>query len=323
MQNLFEKIISLENLFLAWEEFRKGKQYKKDVMAFEYNLEQNIFELHQELQTKTYRHGPYTDFFIQDPKQRHIHKALVRDRIVHHAVFSALNPLFEPTFIFDSFACRKRKGTHKAINRLRQFLQKVSKSNTKDCFILKCDIRKFFHSVGHTILIRLIAKRVRDKEAVWLIREIVDSFPNGIPIGNLTSQLFANVYLNELDQFMKHALKIPCYIRYNDDFAMVSNSRNELENWLPHIQQFLSQELRLTLHPQKIFLKTYHQGIDFLGYVQFPHHRILRTKTKRRILKKISGEAKEQSLHSYLGVLSHANSHKFSEDIRNLFWFNK
>lgn len=323
LEIIFEKIISLENLFSAWEEFKKGKRNKKDVMAFEYQLEENIFHLHKELRTRTYTHGAYTDFFIQDPKQRHIHKALVRDRIVHHALFSVLYPLFDPTFIYDSYACRKKKGTHKGINRLRQFLRKASDNNTKECVILKCDVKKFFASVNHEVLISLIAKRIKDERTMWLIKEIIESFPRGIPIGNLTSQLFANVYMNELDQFVKHTLKIRYYMRYNDDFVMVSNLRDELENWLLQIRHFLSEKLKLELHPNKIVLRTYPQGIDFLGYVQFPHYRVLRTKTKWRILKKISQGTGEQSLHSYLGVLSHANTHTLSELIKNLFWFNK
>jgi len=173
--NIFEKIISLENLFSAWDEFLDGKRKKKDVLKFEYNLEKNICELRNELKARTYKHGAYTSFYINDPKQRHIHKAQVRDRIVHRAVFSVLYPIFENTFIYDSYSCRTGKGTHKGFNRLERMLRKASKNNTQNCFILKCDIRKFFASVDCEILIQLISKNnaplSRESEVVGQIKD--------------------------------------------------------------------------------------------------------------------------------------------------------
>lgn len=321
-KNLFQQIISLDNLFSSWEEFRKGKQTKPDVMKFEFNLEENIFKLHNELKNKIYRHGPYASFYINDPKPRHIHKAPVKDRIAHHAVFRVLNLLFEPTFIYDSYSCRHRKGTHKGINRLAKILRKITKNNRSSCFILKCDIKKFFKSMNRKILLSIIQRRIKDNDALWLIKEIVQSFPYGIPLGNLTSQLFANIYLNELDQFVKHQLKIPFYIRYTDDFVIIDISRQKLENWFRQIQKFLYDRLNLEIHPNKTFFRKYHQGIDFLGYNQFPYYRLLRNKTKKRILKKVNQGISEQSFHSYLGVLSHADTPKLTEKIKNLFWLH-
>ncbi len=173
---MFEKIISFENLFLAWDEFKKGKRHKKDVQKFEYKLEENIFKLAGELASKAYKHRPYTSFFIQDPKQRHIHKAHVRDRVLHHAVFAVLNPIFEPTFISHSFSCRVGKGTHKGVSTLQRMLLKESKNNTRTCFALKCDIKKFFDSVDHLILLEIVKRRVKDKSALWLISEIIESY---------------------------------------------------------------------------------------------------------------------------------------------------
>ncbi|MEK9170566.1 MAG: reverse transcriptase/maturase family protein [Patescibacteria group bacterium] len=320
--NIFEKIISLENLFLAWDEFKKEKLRKADVIKFEFNLEQNIFSLHYKLKNKTYKHGIYTSFYINDPKQRHIHKASVKDRIIHHTVFLVLYPIFEKTFIYDSYSCRKNKGTHKGIDRLQNLLRKTSKNNRQNCFALKCDVRKFFQSVNHSILISIIERKIQDKDALWLIKEIINSFSSGIPIGNLTSQLFANIYLNELDQYVKHKLKIPFYLRYTDDFILISTSKVKLEFWLKEINNFLSKKLKLQLHPHKVILCRYHLGIDFLGYVQFPDYRLLRVKTKRRMLKKLKQGISEQSLQSYLGVLSHANHHELSEEIKNLFYLN-
>lgn len=320
--NVFETAIAPQSLFSAWDAFRKGKSRKRDVMAFEYKLEQNIFALHHELRMKTYRHGGYADFYINDPKRRHIHKASVRDRVLHHAVYSALNPIFEETFIYDSYSCRVGKGTHRGIDRLRTFMRRVSRNNHFPCFALKCDISQFFASVDHAILVSLIERRVPDADMLWLIREIIGSFAPGIPLGNLTSQLFANIYLNELDQFVKHGLKIPFCLRYTDDFVVINRSLAALEAWLPHIRQFLTEHLKLELHPRKIIFRKYHQGTDFLGYVQLPHHRMLRTKTRRRIVKRIASGVSHQALQSYLGMLSHANGFKLSEALKNVWWLS-
>jgi len=234
-----------------------------------------------------------------------------------------LNPIFEPTFIYNSYSCRINKGTHRGINSLEKALKKISENNKIPCFILKCDIKKFFGSIDQKILLLMIQERIRDNDVFCLTKKIITSFPSGLPLGNLTSQLFANIYLNKLDQFVKQNLKIPFYIRYTDDFVIIDENRERLFYWLSRIKQFLSNELLLKLHPNKIFIRKYRQGIDFLGYIQFPHHRILRRKTKKRIFKKIKRGASEHSLHSYLGVLSHANEYKFSEEIKNLFWFNQ
>ena len=332
-KNLFEKTISLENLFSAWDEFHKDKKKKKDVQKFEFNLEQNIFRLHRELKSKNYKHGKYFSFYICDPKVRHIHKATVRDRVLHHAVFKILNPIFEPTFISTSFSCRIDKGNHKGTNELASNLRGLSKNNSKVCFALKCDIKKYFENINQEILLKIIQKKIKDEEAIWLIKEITESFNPGLPIGNLTSQLFANIYLNEFDQFIKTELKIKHYFRYTDDFVIVSSSKNYLLGLIPQITSFLSEKLNLKLHPKKIVIRKFHQGIDFLGYVILPHYCLLRPKTKKRIFKKlktrineyknglINKQTLEQSLQSYLGVLSHANTYKLSQRLLNQYWF--
>jgi retron-type reverse transcriptase len=341
-KHLFERITSKETLFTAWEEFRKGKQGRKDVQEFEQTLEQNLFRLHRELAAGTYRHRPYSAFTICDPKQRRIHKATVQDRILHHAVFLVLNPIFEPTFIAHSFSCRKGKGTHRAVNALDRMLKSVGHNATQSCFVLKCDVHQFFASVDHDILLGILGKRLKDEKTIALLRAIIESFTakdpamfgqTGIPIGNLTSQLFANIYLNEFDQFIKHTLKIKRYIRYTDDFVIVAASSEALEALLIPIRSFLTENLHLDLHPHKVTIHKYGQGIDFLGYVLLPHHRVLRTKTRRRIVRKlrervtahkaglIPQESVEQSLQSYLGVLSHANCYRLSQDFQNQCWF--
>lgn len=340
--NIFENIISPENLFSAWEEFGKGKQHKPDVQRFEFELERHIFQLHRELMNKTYKHGLYKGFYVRDPKVRHIHKATVRDRVLHHAVFKVLNPIFEPTFIPNSFSCRVAKGTHKGVLAVEQMLRKESKNYTGPCFALKCDVKKFFDTVNHNVLLEILGKRVADQDALWLLKEIIGSYATGyanllgktgLPIGNLTSQLFANVYMNEFDQFAKHTLKLKHYARYTDDFLVISKDREYLKKLVPQIRGFLKNKLSLELHPYKVGVWKFHQGIDFLGYVALPHYRVLRMNTKRRIFRKvkerigqyrnmmISDDKLNQSLQSYLGVLSHANTYGLGNELKNHYWF--
>ena len=315
---------------MAWEEFKKGKRSKVDVQQFEYSLESNIFKLHQELKHKTYRHSPYYSFYVKDPKIRHIHKACVKDRVLHHAIFRILYPIFDKLFIFDSYSCRDKKGTHKAVERLNIFLKKVSKNNTRRTYVLKCDVKKFFDSVGQDILMELVRKKIKDTEVVWLLETIIQSFAKGLPLGNVVSQLFSNIYLNELDQFIKHILKVKYYIRYCDDFVMVEKGTEQFGHYIKGIECFLENKLKLTLHPNKIIVRKYHQGIDFLGYVSFPHHKIVRIKTKNRMLKNmrakvaalkskgISDDLFNKTLQSYLGVLTHCNSYELREMILKL-----
>lgn len=314
------------------------------MLIFEKMLEQNIFALHRELVSKEYRHGTYSNFYIYDPKLRHIHKATVRDRVLHHAIFKILNPIFEPTFISRSFSCRVGKGTHKGVQVLDTMLRKVSENYGRTAYALKCDIRKFFDSVDHTILIKLLRRKMKDPETLWLMEEIIESFVGessdlftrrGLPIGNLTSQLFANIYMNEFDQFMKKELRIKNYVRYTDDFVVVSDDENFLKDLIPKIQDFLHKYLNLELHPSKVTIGTYRRGVDFLGYVSFPHYRALRKRTEKRMLRKLDekiemfkqGEIDEgrlkQTLHSYLGVLSHATARRLSRDFNNRIWFRR
>jgi len=300
---------------------------KADVLQFKFNLEDNLFQLHDELKNKTYHHSHYTAFNVSDPKLRRIHKATVGDRILHHAIFRILYPLFDKSFIFDSYSCRVEKGTHRAVLRLEKFCRKLSRNNNKNIFALKCDIRKFFASIDQDILLELIKRKVDDIEALWLIEKIIRSFPSGLPLGNVTSQLFANIYLNELDQFVKHNLREKYYLRYCDDFIILGEDEKNLCGLVPVIDDFLQGTLGLQLHPDKIILRKQRQGIDFLGYVVLPHHRVLRTKTKRRIMKKIqrkrdeldngniSEESFNQGLQSYLGVLKHCNGWKIKQKI--------
>lgn len=314
---------------MAWDEFKKGKRNRPDVQQFEYNLENNIFKLHHKLKTQTYSHFNYTSFSICDPKSRKIHKARVKDRILHHTIFRIFYPIFDSIFVLDSYSCRIRKGTHKAINRLQKFARKVSKNNTENCYVLKCDIRKFFGSVNQDILIDLIKKKIKDNNTIWIVEKIIKSFNKGLPLGNITSQLFANIYLNELDQFIKQKLKIKYYIRYCDDFIILDTNEEYLKKIIYQIDNFLKEKLKLSLHKDKIIIRKYHPGIDFLGYVSFSHHRVLRTKTRRRMFKKINQkiialeqskiteESFSQTIQSYFGILKHCNGYKLKKEIIN------
>lgn len=276
---------------MAWQEFRRGKNKKFDVQEFEFNLEDNLFKLHEDLKSGIWQHSHYTAFNVCDPKLRRIHKACVCDRVLHHAVFRILYSIFDKSFIFDSYSCRLDKGTHRAVSRLEGFCGQASQNNTRNAFVLKCDIKKFFDSVDQEILLGLINRKIKDERTISLIKIIIESFATlsgkGLPLGNVTSQLFANIYLNELDQFIKHKLGIKFYLRYCDDFIVLNENKEYLETLVVLIDKFLYDNLKLNLHPDKIEIRKYYQGIDFLGYVILPYCRVLRTKTKRRMIKKI------------------------------------
>jgi RNA-directed DNA polymerase len=308
-------------LLISWQEFLRGKRKRKDVAEFQLNFSDNVLQLHHNLQNKTYNHGAYQAFKINDPKPRNIHKASVRDRMVHHAIYRILYPYFDRKFIYDSYSCRINKGTHRAINRFRDFSYKVSKNNIRICWILKCDIKKFFASIDHKILKDILEKYIADKNALWLLLRVIDSFSSknkigvGLPLGNLTSQLLVNIYMNEFDQFMKREIKAKYYIRYADDFVIISENKKYLEDLIPKISKFLEEKLKLSLHPNKLFIKTLNSGVDFLGWVNFSYHRVLRTTTKRRMIKKVTLKHNTESIASYLGMLSHGDAYKLSEEI--------
>ncbi len=359
LSHKFEDIISVENLLEAWREFVCGKRNKPDVQLFAHALIDNILQLHNDLANKSYRHGGYYRFKISDPKSRDISKALVRDRLLHHAVYRILYPFFDRTFISDSYSCRVGKGTHKAVNRLLAMFRKASKNNTRTCWVLKCDIRKFFASIDHRILKAILAGYIPDKNIIWLLEEIIDSFgidchepsaladahlrgaiatkqsipKTGLPLGNLTSQLLVNIYMNEFDQFVKHKLsakggsasggKAKYYIRYADDFVILYPSRKALISLLYSIEVFLKDKLRLRLHPNKIVMKTFASGIDFLGWVNFANHRVLRTATKKRMLKKVKMHPFNETLQSYLGLMAHGDSHKLKQEAMNIYWLSQ
>ena len=329
--SIFEHIVSVENLFSAWREFKKGKTKKPDVIEFALNLEDNIFALRYELILGKWICGGYVKFSIKDPKPRIIHKATVRDRVLYQAIYRVLYPIFDKTFIFDVYSSRKEKGTHAGIKRLNMFLRKLSGNYNKPVYALKCDIKKFFDSVDHEVLLDLLKQKIDCPETLSLLEKIIDSFHKtpgkGLPLGNVTSQIFANIYMNSFDWYVKMVLGAKYYIRYCDDFVLVSDNKETLCNNTLHIASFLNKNLKLTLHPNKIEIRKLHQGIDFLGAVLLPYRIVTRTKTKRRIIKKsnklllefqegkITKDRFSQSISSYLGHFNHTKSKSVKDSL--------
>jgi retron-type reverse transcriptase len=317
----FENIFSLENLFSSWNEFRQGKKVKSDVAEFASELISHLSLLHHDIHSDKYKHGGYMYFKISDPKPRNIHKASVTDRVLHHALYRSFYPYFDKLFIHDSYSCRINKGTHRALARFDSFARKVSNNHLQTVWVLKCDIKKCFASIDHDVLKNLLQKHITCERTLRVVNEVIDSFHfehsrKGIPLGNLTSQLFVNIYLNELDQFVKRQLKAEHYIRYADDFVIMSTDKEWLLSVLKDMDVFLHTHLKLTLHPNKISISTVASGVDFLGWTHFPNHRVLRTTTKKRMMRNLKeNKMKKESLASYMGLLKHGNAYKLEKGI--------
>ncbi|MFH0992111.1 MAG: reverse transcriptase/maturase family protein [bacterium] len=334
------KLCSFENLLLASRKARLGKRMNTDVARFEINLEHELVNLAKDLQDQSYRPGEYREFIISEPKKRMISAAPYRDRVLHHALCNVIEPIFERTFISDSYANRKGKGTHKAILRYLQFAQ----HNT---YALKCDIQKFFPSIDHQLLKQNIRKKVACKKTIWLIDTVIDHSNRqeavlnyysgdslftpferrkGLPIGNLTSQFFANVYLNPLDHFIKEVLQCKHYIRYVDDFVLFSEEKQQLQRWKEEIESWL-ESLRLTLHPKKTRVLPVNVGLSFLGHRVFPEFLLLNKdnvlRFKRRLKKMSAGlvsgnvtmEHHRSSIASWEGHAKFSNTYRLRKKI--------
>jgi retron-type reverse transcriptase len=274
------EILTYENILKAWEDFVKGKRKRDDVHSFAIRLGDNLLDVFTDLKKKTYTHGLYQEYIVYDPKKRIIHKASVRDRVVHRFVYNALYSYFNKRYIHDSYSCRIGKGTHKAYDRFRKFANNVSKNYTKPCWVLKFDIKKCFESIDRDVLKMILSWHIADTSLRDLVFHIVDSFERGLPLGNLTSQLFINVYLHELDIFAKKYCFCRYYLRYADDIIIVSESKKELEGVYCNIREFLGQGLKLIAH--KKVVRSIYSGVDVLGIVFFPKYTRLRRSTERR-----------------------------------------
>ena len=289
----YSELCSYKNLEHALRKARKHKSQKSDVIEFEKNLKDNLLRLRSELIFHTYKPKSLETFIIRDPKTRKISKSDFRDRVVHHALCNVIEPIFEKTFIYDSYANRIGKGTFAAIKRFEYFQREVTKNYSVNCFVLKADIKHYFQTVDHTILLEIIKRRITDARIIWLIKQILknhqtDEPGKGMPLGNLTSQFFANVYLNKLDQFVKHELKVKYYIRYVDDFIILHESESQLGDYKHKISAFLKTRLALELHPEKSNIMHLNRGTNFLGIRIFVHHKLLQKKNLRRFKTKIT-----------------------------------
>lgn len=306
-------------MFSAWEIFRRGKTRKKDVMDFEMHLEDHIFSLYEEVKNGTYKHSSYTYFQIFDNKKRDIYKAEVRDRIIHQIVYDYLLTCFEPDFISDSYASRKDKGQYRALKTFCYFV-KLANGRGRECSVLKCDVRKYFDNVEHARLLDFIKEKVKCEKVLKIIKEIIESYHSsellqkGIPLGNITSQVFANIYLNALDHYVKEDLRCRFYIRYNDDIVIVFENDKNAVNIRDKVILFVKQKLFLDIPIQKTSIRKIRWGVDFLGFVVLPHAILLRDKTKNKIYTNI----KRKNMHSYLSILKHCNSFNLKTKILSL-----
>ncbi|HOF50268.1 MAG TPA: reverse transcriptase/maturase family protein [Candidatus Colwellbacteria bacterium] len=329
---LFERITDFRNLHRAYLNARHCKRYRFSILKFGHRLEENLLALQRELESKTYRHGSYREFIVSDSKKRTIRAAPFRDRVVHHAVCGIIEPIFDKGFVYDSYACRRGKGTHAAVRRLESFLRSLkTKARGRRVYCLKCDVSKYFDNVDHELIAEIFRRKIPDEDVLWLLGEILESHKPGIPIGNLTSQIFANIYLNELDYFVKRNLREKYYLRYMDDFLVLGLDKGRLHESKELIREFLRDRLRLELHPKKAEVFPTDKGVDFLGYVIRGNKRFLRKSTVKRFLKKkrrleamvrndlLSEESWENSRASWRGYAKFADAYKLLEKLGQPF----
>jgi retron-type reverse transcriptase len=302
IRSVYSKVVSTENLYSAARAAARGRRYRETSADFNFQREDEIRRLQAELVTRMYRHGPYREFTIMEPKARNVAAAPFRDRVVHHAIHDVIEPMIDKTFVFDSYACRKGKGTHSAVDRAQHFLR-------ANRFYLHGDIYRYFASIDHDVLQSLIEQRIQDPDLLWLVLEIVRSSPSpqGLPIGNLTSQFFANLYLNELDWYVKRKLGVRCYLRYMDDFLLLSREREELSKWKQSIATFLKDALKLRLHEGKTRIAPVAEGISFLGFRIFRNYRRLRSGNVQRFRERLH-RLNAPSIESWVSHSRYANA---------------
>jgi hypothetical protein len=320
--NLWKRIIDLDNITRAYKKARKAKTWQRTIKEFEKNTEENLKRIHRQLKEQTFTTSEYRIKKVYEPKERDIYiLPFDPDRIVQHALVNVLGPIWDNLMIKDSYACRPGKGQHRASHAVMQAVR-----NRKYCF--QADIRKFYPSIRHDLLMDVLARKIKDKDVLWLMEDIIYSIPGGrnVPIGNFTSQWFGNLYLNELDMFVKHALKIKNYVRYNDDFCLFHDSKQYLKECRERIRQFVADHLDLSVSKEKLYPVS--SGVDFVGYRHFPDKILLRKRTAKRIKKKIaekvhlyrtkqlSRERFESSLQAVKGWIVWAQSYNYRLSLR-------
>ncbi|MCP4042724.1 MAG: RNA-dependent DNA polymerase [Gammaproteobacteria bacterium] len=310
-RNLYPRLCEFENLYRAYRKARRGKRSRPEVAAFESNLEPELVRMQHRLTTETFRPGPYRNFQIYEGKPRRISAAPFRDRVVHHALCNIIEPIWERRFIHDSYACRKGKGTHAALDRCSEFLRSYR-------YVLQCDIVQFFPSIDYEILYHLLDRFIADSRVMRLIRLIIDSGqgihdaayrmqwfpgddllsicrPRGLPIGNQTSQFWSNVYLHQLDEFVKRELKCRAYLRYCDDFLLFADDKATLHRWRDAIEDHLIR-LRLVIHGQRTSVHPVERGTPFLGFLLFPSHRRLARSNALRFRRRFSADIRRLAI---------------------------
>lgn len=340
MATLFPRITTFANLLEAARLASCGKRGRPNVATFSLNLEEELHGLQDELVSRTYRPGAYHTFIVREKKPRLISAAPFRDRVVHHALCNVIEPIFDRSFLFDSYACRKGKGTHAAVERASAYARRFR-------YVLKCDLEKYFPSIDHEILFRLIGNRIEDEGVLWLVRTIIDGsnpqpevlhyFPGddlltpfsrrrGIPIGNQTSQFFANVYLNGLDHYVKETLRSGGYLRYVDDILVFENDKGRLHEIQTAIAEYC-EGLRVRLQPRKCFIAPVTAGFTFLGYRVFPSYRRLDADNVRRFKRRLCRYGDEiatgdltvtkarECVQSWVAHAAHADSVKLRKTV--------
>ena len=338
--NIYSKIYDFENLYEAYKEARKRKRYRHDVMRFTANLEENLIHLQNELIYKTYKVGRYNEFFVYDPKKRLIMSLPFRDRVVQWAIYRQINPLFDKRYISTSYGCRVGGGTHRAVKKLKEYIRQ----QPGKAYVLKMDISKYFYRINHDVLMATLRAIIKDEDLLWLLETIIRSEHDfgievddwnytgrqlsnvGMPIGNLSSQMFANLYLNAADHFAKEILGCKYYIRYMDDIAIVDTDKKRLWEVLEAMDEFIVNELALKLN-NKTCIRTLTQGVDFCGYRVWRTHIRLRKKSAIKMkhgikhLQKEFAEGKiklskfKSSLMSYKGMLDNCDSYSLKKKI--------
>lgn len=322
--NLYEQIYDFENLYNAYLKARRGKRDMPEVISFEHNLEENLIEIQNELIWQTFKTGHYRKFYVHEPKKRLAAALPFKDRVVQHAIISVIEPIFENRFIHHSYACRVGKGTHKGADVAQAWLRN-EKAAHGAVYVLKADVSKYFASIDQGILIEILGRKITCYKTMQLIKGITLSWPHGLPIGNLTSQLLANVYLHELDVYCKQELKLKRYMRYMDDFIVVHHCKDFLHKTLRKIELFLSKELELKLNNKtqifRVGAGNEGRALDFLGYRIWLTHRKIRKDSSKRMKKKLKRYSKlysegridfkivNQSVISWVAHSKHANSY--------------
>jgi len=312
INGLFDKIISIDNLVLADKIARRGKTKNKYVLEHDKNQEENIKKLHIALKNKTFATAKYNVFIVNDGKERIIHSLIYYpDRIVHQAILNVIGPILTKIFIKDTFSCIKGRGIHGGVKAVKKAL--IDVENTKYC--LKLDIRKFYPSINHDILKNIIRRKIKDKNLLWLLDNIIDS-TDGIPLGNSTSQYFGNLYLSYFDHWVKENKKVKYYFRYADDIVILHSNKEYLHVLFGDIKKYIENNLKLEIKDNHQIFPVKSRGIDFLGYVFYHTHIRLRKKIKKQFIKMVKQNYNDKSFASYNGWIKHCNGKHLIEKFK-------